>query len=144
MHSLYGEEKMTTKELLIKAKNAKAELGLVSVEKINEALLAMADCLVEDTAEILRNNAEDIEKARGTVSDVMLDRLSLSEERIEGMAQGVRDVAALPSPVGKVLMKRNERRGGACAQERQRMCAQRRQGSSQERRGDCKGSAEGT
>ena len=85
MHSLYGEEKMTTKELLIKAKNAKAELGLVSVEKINEALLAMADCLVEDTAEILRNNAEDIEKARGTVSDVMLDRLSLSEERIEGM-----------------------------------------------------------
>ena len=111
MHSLCGEEIMTTKELLIKAKNAKAELGLVSVEKINEALLAMADCLVEDTAEILKNNAEDIEKARGTVSDVMLDRLSLSEERIEGMAQGVRDVAALPSPVGKVLM-RTERPGG--------------------------------
>lgn len=111
MHSLCGEEIMTTKELLIKAKNAKAELGLVSVEKINEALLAMADCLVEDTAEILRNNAEDIEKARGTVSDVMLDRLSLSEERIKGMAQGVRDVAALPSPVGKVLM-RTERPGG--------------------------------
>ena len=111
MHSLCGEEIMTTKELLIKAKNAKAELGLVSVEKINEALLAMADCLVEDTAEILKNNAEDIEKAKGTVSDVMLDRLSLSEERIEGMAQGVRDVAALPSPVGKVLM-RTERPGG--------------------------------
>lgn len=94
---------MTTQELLSKAKAAKAGLGLVSTEKINEALLLMADALIENTDAILSKNLEDIEKARDTVSDVMIDRLSLSKERIEGMAQGVREVAALPSPVGKVL-----------------------------------------
>ena len=94
---------MTTQELLVKAKAAKAALGMISTEKINEALLSMADALIENTESILAKNREDIEKARGTVSDVMIDRLSLSEERIEGMAQGVREVAALPSPVGKVL-----------------------------------------
>ncbi len=95
---------MTTLELLKKAKSAKAELSLVSVEKINDGLLAMADSLVAATEKILEANSKDIEKARGTVSDVMIDRLSLSKERIEGMAQGIREVAALPSPVGKVLM----------------------------------------
>ena len=98
---------MTTKELLIKAKNAKAELTAVSVEEINNALNAMAQALIDNTDKILEANAKDVEKSRGVVSDVMIDRLSLSEERIEGMAQGVRDVAKLPSPVGKVL-KRNE------------------------------------
>lgn len=102
---------MTTKELLIKAKNAKAQLNLVSVEKINEALLAMADALVANTDKILEENKKDLDKARSTVSEVMLDRLSLSKERIEGMAQGVRDVANLPSPVCKVLA-RVERPGG--------------------------------
>ena len=102
---------MTTKELLIKAKNAKAELNLVPVEKINEALYAMADALVKNTDKILEENKKDIEAARSTVSSVMIDRLSLSEERIEGMAQGVRDVAMLPAPVGKVLA-RVERPGG--------------------------------
>lgn len=96
---------MTTKELLERAKRAKAEISSVSVEKINEAMLAMADSLEAATKEILAANAEDIEKARGTMSEVMLDRLSLSEERIAGMAQGVREVAALPSPVGKVLSR---------------------------------------
>ncbi len=96
---------MTTQELLIKAKAAKAELGLVSTEKINEALNAMADALVKNTDNILKENEKDIENARGTVSDVMIDRLSLSKERIEGMAQGVREVAELESPVGKVLMR---------------------------------------
>ena len=102
---------MTTKELLIKAKNAKAELNLVPVEKINEALYTMADALVKNTDKILEENKKDIEAARSTVSSVMIDRLSLSEERIEGMAQGVRDVAMLPAPVGKVLA-RVERPGG--------------------------------
>ena len=102
---------MTTKELLIKAKNAKAELNLVPVEMINEALYTMADALVKNTDKILEENKKDIEAARSTVSSVMIDRLSLSEERIEGMAQGVRDVAMLPAPVGKVLA-RVERPGG--------------------------------
>ncbi len=102
---------MTTKELLIKAKNAKALVNTISTEKINEALNAMAQALIDNTEDILRKNAEDIEKARGTVSDVMIDRLALSEERIKGMADGVRDVAKLPSPVGKVL-KSNEPQPG--------------------------------
>ncbi|MBQ5398567.1 MAG: glutamate-5-semialdehyde dehydrogenase [Ruminococcus sp.] len=102
---------MTTKELLIKAKNAKAELNLVPVEQINEALYAMADALVKNSDKILEENKKDIENARSRVSSVMIDRLSLSKERIEGMAQGVRDVAMLPSPVGKVLA-RVERPGG--------------------------------
>lgn len=96
---------MTTQELLIKAKAAKAQLGMVTPEKINEALGAMADSLIENTDNILKENAKDIENARGTVSDVMIDRLSLSKERIEGMAQGIREVAELECPVGKVLMR---------------------------------------
>ncbi|MBQ3434002.1 MAG: glutamate-5-semialdehyde dehydrogenase, partial [Selenomonadaceae bacterium] len=96
---------MTTQELLIKAKAAKAQLGMVTPEKINEALLAMADSLIENTDNILKENEKDIENARGTVSDVMIDRLSLSKERIEGMAQGIREVAELECPVGKVLMR---------------------------------------
>lgn len=98
---------MTTQELLIKAKNAKAKLNMLSVDEINGALEAMAQALVDNTDKILAKNEIDIENARGTVSDVMIDRLSLSPERIEDMAQGVRDVAKLPSPVGRVL-KRNE------------------------------------
>ena len=94
---------MTTKELLIKAKNAKAELNMLSVDEINGALATMADSLVENTDNILAKNAKDVEAARGTMSDVMIDRLSLTKERIEAMAQGVRDVAALPCPIGRVL-----------------------------------------
>ncbi len=102
---------MTTKELLVKAKNAKAQLNLVPVEQINEALYAMADALVRNTDKILKENNKDIENSRSNISPVMIDRLSLSKERIGGMAQGVRDVAMLPSPVGKVLA-RVERPGG--------------------------------
>lgn len=98
---------MTTQELLVKAKNAKAKLNMLSVDEINDALEAMAQALVDNTDKILAENEIDIENARGTVSDVMIDRLSLSPERIEDMAQGIRDVAKLPSPVGRVL-KRNE------------------------------------
>ncbi len=102
---------MTTQELLIKAKEAKAEINLVSVDIINSALNAMADALVENIDKILEANSQDIEKSRGVISDVMIDRLSLSPERIQGMADGVRDVAKLPSPVGKVL-KSNEPQEG--------------------------------
>ena len=102
---------MTTQELLHKAKEAKKELGSLTPEDINRALLAMADKLIENTGMILVENAADIDAARGTISDVMIDRLSLSAARIEGMAQGIREVAALPSPVGNVL-KRYERPDG--------------------------------
>ena len=102
---------MTTQELLNKAKEAKKELGSLTASDVNRALLAMADKLIENTDAILAENAADIEAARGTISDVMIDRLSLSADRIKGMAQGIREVAALPSPVGRVI-KRYERPDG--------------------------------
>jgi len=97
------DNEMTTLELLQRAKAAKSAAATASAELKNKALLAMADALVEHTASILAANAEDMTAAKGTVSDVMLDRLALSESRLAGMAQGLREVAALPDPVGKVL-----------------------------------------
>lgn len=96
---------MTTRELLVKAKRAKTAVALASAEQKNAALLAMAAALEEDCAAILAANALDMEAARGAVSDVMLDRLALSESRIAGMAQGIREVAALPDPVGEMLRR---------------------------------------
>lgn len=102
---------MTTQELLKKAKAAKGSLSSLTPEVIDRALLAMADRLVENTDDILGANALDIEASRGSISSVMIDRLMLSEERIQGMAQGIREVAALPCPVGRVI-KRHERADG--------------------------------
>ena len=69
------------------------------------------DKLRENADEILTANKSDLERAKGTISDVMLDRLALTKERIEGMANGIREVVALPDPVGKVL-NRVERPNG--------------------------------
>ena len=102
---------MTTFELLQKAKASKAAMALADTETKNRALLAMADALIAHTAPILEANALDLEAAKGTVSDVMLDRLALSESRIQGMGQGIREVAALPDPVGEVI-RRVERPNG--------------------------------
>ena len=93
---------MTTQEILTRAKAAAAAPWLECAQK-NEALLRMADALEQNQEEILSANRKDVEAARGTVSDVMLDRLALSAERIAGMAKGLREVAALPDPVGEVL-----------------------------------------
>ena len=90
-------------EMLKAAKAAKIAVCCLSTEQKNAALEAMADALVENEAEILAANALDLEKARGTVSDVMLDRLLLTSERIAGMAKGIRDVVSLPDPVGLLL-----------------------------------------
>ncbi|MBQ4065892.1 MAG: glutamate-5-semialdehyde dehydrogenase [Clostridia bacterium] len=94
---------MTTAEILKQAKAAKGDLLLLSTEDKNRALNAMADAIVANEEEILSCNAEDVEAARGTISDVMIDRLLLTSARIADMAKGVRDVAALPDPVGRVL-----------------------------------------
>ncbi|WP_151076570.1 glutamate-5-semialdehyde dehydrogenase [Flintibacter sp. KGMB00164] len=96
---------MTTLELLEKARASKGAMSLADTETKNNALLAMADALMEHQQAILTANQADLEAARGTVSEVMLDRLALSPERIAGMAQGIRDVAALPDPVGAVLQR---------------------------------------
>lgn len=94
---------MTTLDILKQAKAAKGELTKLSSEDKNKALLAMADALEENSAEILEENAKDVEAARGKITDVMIDRLSLDESRIKGMADGIRDVVKLPDPVGRVL-----------------------------------------
>ena len=96
---------MTTLELLEKARASKGAMSLADTEVKNNALLAMADALMEHQQAILTANQADLEAARGTVSEVMLDRLALSPERIAGMAQGIREVAALPDPVGAVLQR---------------------------------------
>ena len=94
---------MTTMELLGRAREAKAPMALADTERKNAALLAMAEELEAGAGEILAANREDLEAAEGTISPVMMDRLRLTEERIGGMAEGVRQVAALPDPVGREL-----------------------------------------
>ena len=91
------------KTMLIAAKAAKLEISRLTTEQKNAALEAMAAALIENEAAILAANALDLEAAKGTVSDVMLDRLALSSPRIAGMAQGIRDVVKLPDPVGHIL-----------------------------------------
>ncbi len=102
---------ITTKEILIEAKKAKVKLAALTTAEKNNALTEMANALIENTADILEANKQDLEKARGTISDVMLDRLALTKERVEQMANGIREVALLPDPVGRVL-NRVERPNG--------------------------------
>ena len=94
---------MTTREILQAAKAARPALQGADTQQKNRALLAMADALEAQAEAILAANAQDMDAARGTISEVMLDRLSLTKERIAGMAEGVRQVAQLPDPVGRVL-----------------------------------------
>lgn len=95
----------TTQDLLAAANRAKLALTLSGADTRNSALQAMADALLGDTVSILAANTLDLDAARGHISEVMLDRLALSESRIAGMAQGMREVAALPDPVGAVLSR---------------------------------------
>ena len=96
---------MTTQELLQKAKAARRDISAADTQTKNRALLAMAGALERRGQEILSANTLDLEAARGTISDVMLDRLALSSDRIAGMAAGLREVAELPDPVGAVLSR---------------------------------------
>ena len=96
-------EKSTTILLCEEAKAASQKLAGICDKKINEALLSMADALVLDSENILRENAHDLEAAREMISEVMLDRLRLTEERISAMADGIREITKLPSPIGQIL-----------------------------------------
>jgi glutamate-5-semialdehyde dehydrogenase len=102
---------LTTQEILARAVAVRAKMSLLTTEQKNKALLAAADALEQATDEILKANAEDVEAARDRISPVMLDRLSLNADRIAGMAKGIREVVALPDPVGKIL-SRTERPNG--------------------------------
>ena len=94
---------MTTQELLHAAKAACPQLAALEEAEKNRAIFAMADALTADAAAILAANAQDLDAAQGKISDVMLDRLRLTQARIEAMADGMRQVAALPDPVGEIL-----------------------------------------
>lgn len=94
---------VTTKEQLERVNQVKKSINTASTELKNQALLAMADQLVANTTSILVANQLDMAAAKGKISDVMLDRLFLDAGRIEAMAQGIRDVVALPDPIGEIL-----------------------------------------
>ena len=93
---------MTTLEILKQAKAAAPALALLSTAEKNRALLAMADALVACTNDILEANDADVKAAEQTMNSVMIDRLRLTPARILGMADGIRQVAELEDPVGKV------------------------------------------
>ena len=94
---------MTTREILQKTKNAWPCVRSAGAEEKNRLLLSMAESLMQHADTILFENAQDLEQARGLISDVMLDRLRLSADRLEGMAAGIRDAAALPDHTGRIL-----------------------------------------
>jgi len=84
------------------ARDASRRLARISTEVKNRALVDMAAGLLEKSAYLIAENARDLENARGKISPAMFDRLTLKKETIEGMARGIREVAALPDPVGRV------------------------------------------
>ncbi len=93
----------TTLQIMQDAKRVSPMLATATEEAKNKALYAMADALLAETEGILVANQGDMAEAKGKISDVMLDRLALTEARIQAMAQGIRDVAALPDPCGRTL-----------------------------------------
>lgn len=102
---------MTTQEILQQANDVKEKLASLNTEEKNRVLLSMADYLEKGTDTILSENEKDIENARGKISDVMIDRLMLSTQRIKDMADGIRDVVKLPDPVGRILDERSVQDG---------------------------------
>ena len=93
----------TTQEQLALARSAKKSINTASTALKNQALEAMASQLLKATEGILAANQIDMEAARGKISEVMLDRLFLDQERIAGMAEGIRALIDLPDPIGEVL-----------------------------------------
>lgn len=102
---------MTTLEIMKRAKAAWPSLLNTDSELRVKALSFMADALVDNTETILKANALDMEAAKGTISEVMLDRLKLDEGRILAMAKGIREVAELPDAVGKVISREEKANG---------------------------------
>jgi len=93
---------MTTLSILQAAKKWAPTLAAADSKTKNNALLSIADSLLVFQKKILEANALDMEAAKGKLSDSMLDRLALTGDRILAMAEGIRQVANLPDPVGKV------------------------------------------
>ena len=102
---------MTTKELLNGAKQSCEVFNNLDTEFKNKVLISMAQSLIENAENILSENKKDIEYAKDKISSVMIDRLSLSLNRIKGMADGIIAVSKLPDPCGEVLSE-HETDGG--------------------------------
>ena len=94
---------MTTLDILKKTRAARSSLAALDETAKNRILLAMAEALVAAEDDILAENDADMAAARGHINDVMLDRLRLDHDRLAGMAEGVRAIAALPDHTGRVL-----------------------------------------
>ncbi len=94
---------MTTQALLQQAKAACPQLAWLGSEEKNRAILQMADAIEANADVILAANAEDLHAAQDVISSVMLDRLRLTKDRIAAMADGMRQVAKLPDPIGEIL-----------------------------------------
>lgn len=94
---------MTTLDILKKTRAAWPSIRNRDAEGKNALLRAMADSLMACAPAILAENRRDMEEARGTISDVMLDRLYLDEKRLAGMAEGIRVLTALPDHTGRIL-----------------------------------------
>ena len=94
---------MTTRELLKVTKAVWGSIRDASPEEKNRILLAMADALQQETDSILAANEQDMDKARGGISEVMLDRLRLDPARIDGMADGIRATVKLPDHTGRII-----------------------------------------
>ena len=97
---------MTTFEILKNAQNVRSALATLTTDEKNKILHKIADSLEKGTDNILIENKKDIENAKGKINDVMIDRLMLNEKRIKDMADGIRHVATLEDPVGKILDER--------------------------------------
>jgi glutamate-5-semialdehyde dehydrogenase len=95
----------STIDIIKETRAAAPALASAGTEKKNAALLAMAEKLVEHTENILAANALDVEASRDVYGPVMIDRLTLTPARIEGMAQGLKEVAELPDPVGRKMAR---------------------------------------
>ena len=101
------------------AKAAETEMRNLSTDKKNEVLLAVADRLVKDTQTLIRANAVDVEEGkRNQMPEGLIDRLLLTESRIEGMAEGLRQVAALDDPIGEVTGMKKRPNGLLIGQKR--------------------------
>src|SRR5260221_4601468 len=98
-------------QLAVNAKAASRELAKLSAREKNDCLLAMADALEKNSAAIKEANVLDMEAGAKHLSAAMLDRLQLDDKRISVMAKGLREVAALPDPVGRILDERTRPNG---------------------------------
>ena len=104
---------MTTQEILAQAAVARRVMAVADTNQKNRALAAMGETLLAHIPKILAANGADLEAARSSIGNVMLDRLALNEGRIQAMAEGMAQVAKLPDPVGR-LLSQVERPNGLC------------------------------